>query len=146
MTHHSYTPVSLYRGGLDFLEGAATIASAKTPLPLAPFAALASHSLELVLKSYLVAKGLSEDQLKAIGHNLERAWNRCRSNGLNLDSIVPRWVLIMNSGHEKPFHFRYARENTGIVVPNAEQLIVELRAVFSIVGAELGLNSDGNAV
>lgn len=49
---------------------------------------LLCHSLELYLKAYLRYKGLSIKKLKKeIGHDLEKAFNIVKENGLNIDDL-----------------------------------------------------------
>jgi len=48
---------------------------------------LASHSLELALKSYLLHSGMSEKELMNIGHNINEAWNQCVQSGLPLGEL-----------------------------------------------------------
>ena len=43
---------------------------------------LYGHSLELAYKSFLYTKGLNLEQLKKIGHNLEKSLKKCRGLGI----------------------------------------------------------------
>ncbi len=48
----------------------------------APVMFLVAQSIELALKAYLRAEGLSVDQLLMIGHNLVECWRAATDNGI----------------------------------------------------------------
>lgn len=48
-----------------------------------PVMFLVTHSIELVLKSYLRDKGYTLYHLQRIGHDLMKSWKHCKRNGLN---------------------------------------------------------------
>lgn len=138
--------VSFFRGGLSFLKAAKILVGSEEELPADAFAYLASHSLELLLKSYLLSVGDDEDKLQEISHNLERAWQRAKGKGLGIEKTTPQWCSTLNSAYNRPFLLRYARDNTAIVVPNPKQLIVDLEVVLKVVAVKLDLNEEGNFV
>lgn len=144
---HPSTSISLYRGALNFAKGAEVLTTNTTQLPIDAFGLLVSHSLEIALKSFLLSVGLDEKSLrKDIGHNLTKAWKTAVTNGLVLDSTPPAWCETLTSAHDNPYLFRYARTNTGLVVPAPHTLIANLRNVLSTIGEALCLDEDGNAV
>ena len=98
-----------------------------------PFAILAAHSVELALKAFLRHRGRSDDQLRAMGHNLLDAWSAASDAGLAIGADVPSWVQSLNSVHDQPFFGRYPPANSGLVTPNARQLEFHLTELLEIV-------------
>ena len=47
-----------------------------------PVMFLVAHSIELALKSYLRSKGAAINDLKGLGHNLARCWEKAVKNGI----------------------------------------------------------------
>ncbi|MDA1046820.1 MAG: hypothetical protein O3A82_07825 [Verrucomicrobia bacterium] len=81
-------PFGLWRYGRDFLDAGEKIKDPRKPDHLldhhAPTTAyyLVSHSIELLLKSYLRAKGKNLKELRKIGHNLVEAISQCEAEGI----------------------------------------------------------------
>jgi hypothetical protein len=69
----------------------AVLGSASLPTLL-----LLSHGIELMLKAYLLSQGISEKQLKNIGHDLVECLAEADGRGLRLlgkkDRAVVRWL------------------------------------------------------
>lgn len=144
---HDITKVSIYRGALNFASGAELLLTDRNKTPIDAFGVLVSHSLELGLKSFLIHSGKTEKYIiKKIGHNLVKSWEVCISFGLEIDDPPPFWCQVLNSAHDFPYLFRYARENTGVVVPAVDTLMTDLNAVLQLIGKEIGLDENGNAV
>ena len=94
---------------------------------------LASHSLELGLKSFLIGKGWEEKDLRnKVGHNLEKAWTEAANLGLQVGSEPPYWVNVLALGHGFPYLFRYPQENTGVAIPTPDALRAELKRVIEV--------------
>lgn len=141
------TEVSLYRGSLNFFKAADIIIASDEICPPDSFGFLVSHSLELALKAYLTRCDLDEDKLKdKVGHSLVKAWNRCVALGLPLDKKVPGWCELLDRAHAAPHLFRYPRTNTGTVTPSQSELYSCLDNVLNVVGAQLGMDRNGNSV
>ena len=70
---------------------------------------LASHSLELALKSFLLRHGSNENELSQLGHNLERTWGAASNAGLDVAVITPNWLKILASGHVFPFQYTQSK-------------------------------------
>lgn len=79
------SPIILTQLGREFLEAARREAALKNQISL-PAYFLVARSIELGIKAFLVLKGHSEAQLKAIGHDLESALEEARRHGF--DSLV----------------------------------------------------------
>lgn len=94
---------------------------------------LSAQSLECALKSFLSHSGMSDERLKRMNHNLEKLWRKSVSRGLNLQSDPPQWCVILNSGHNAPYLFRYPIGLNGFVFPALTTLISELRSTISTV-------------
>lgn len=100
MTHEP-TDISLYRGALNYFAEIKIIRHSGENYPSDFFGFLASHSLEFVLKSFLLTKGLAQKELKKIGHDLVKAWGHSVQHGLPIDSTVPKWRECLNNAHSK---------------------------------------------
>lgn len=48
-----------------------------------PVMYLVGHSIELILKAYLISAHVKENQLRNIGHDLEKAYKKAKELGLN---------------------------------------------------------------
>lgn len=95
---------------------------------------LASHSLEIALKAFLLMKGLEEKQLsKDIGHNLEAAWIKAVQNGLPIETEPPYWVKLLALGHDFPYLYRYPQENTAIGIPPTDELVPNLNGLIRLI-------------
>lgn len=94
---------------------------------------LSAQSLECALKSFLSHSGMSDHELIKIGHDLEELWNNSVSRGLNLRSDPPEWCIILNSGHDAPYRFRYPMRLNGFMFPALTTVVSELRSLVSTV-------------
>jgi hypothetical protein len=99
-------------------------------------ALLAAHSVELSLKSFLLSRGWSEDQVHRLGHNLLKAWSAARAAGLPLDPEPPYWCQLLQTVHDSPYFGRYPPANSGLVTPNAAELSLRIEELISLVEAE----------
>ena len=84
------TSFGLWRFSKEYLS-AAVLVGADPEHEISPVRHyLLGHSAELVLKAFLLARGVSLKELKTIGHDLERSLDRAKNLGLlNLVSIPP---------------------------------------------------------
>jgi len=97
-------------------------------------ALLSAHALEIVLKAFLLAKEVTEDELvKKVGHNLEKAWRKASTLGLQIPVQPPRWCMLLNLVHDSPYLVRYPPTNTGVVLPNLSDLSADLRGLYDLV-------------
>ena len=134
---HGASPTSLFRTAQDFLEAAEMLDPTKTA---APFGFVAAQCLELALKTYLMKNaGMTERQLKEkVGHDIGKAWSRCVAAGLGL-ATLPTWAAHLDAGHDSPYLFRYAQDNTGIVLAPKAQVVNGLKEVLAVVQAATGV-------
>jgi hypothetical protein len=99
-------------------------------------ALLAAHCVELSLKSFLLSRGWSEDQLlKKLRHNLAKAWSAARAAGLPLDPEPPYWCQLLQTVHDSPYFGGYPPANTIVVTPNAAELTIRIPELISLVEA-----------
>lgn len=144
---YSSTEVSLFRGALDYFRAAELVLKGSPPILAHPLGMLMAHSLELTLKAFLLSVGLTDDDLRReIGHDLTKAWKVSVANGLPIAQDPPYWCTTLNSAHNVPYHFRYAKVNTGLVLPPPKQIVVDLENTLKVVGEKLGLDMVGNFV
>ena len=101
-----------------------------------PCSLLAGQTVECALKCYLAHCGKSEEQLSKapFGHNLEELWTEAVRLGLTIQPNPPRWCLILNSGHDKPFPFRYPTGLNFITVPALSSMASDIRFIVEVVG------------
>ncbi len=86
MSKHHH--IGLLSTGQGFLESANKLNDGPQWLaaPLSVYY-LYFHGMELALKSFIYLKTEDEEELKAIGHNLEKAWSRAQK--LGIEEIFP---------------------------------------------------------
>ena|ERR1700733_2276088 len=76
---------------------------------------LLSQAIENALKSVLLMQGVTEDELRKIGHNLPRVLARAESGGWPTHQSADHFLLKMVDGcyrHEKQLQYYCAREMT----------------------------------
>jgi hypothetical protein len=135
---HGASPTSLFRTAQDFLKAANTLDPGVTT---GPFGFVAAQCLELALKAYLMKNaGMTEaDLIKRIGHDLQKAWTQCVQNGLGIEATMPVWAALLDGGHDRPYLFRYAQENTGLVLAPKITALDGLQGVLAAVQAATGI-------
>lgn len=130
------TPSAAHFGVAEsLLPGVLALADAKVPAPMA-LALVASHSLECLLKAFLLKAGRTEKDLKEpnLRHNLEELWRQCVLHGLDLASPPPAWVGGLSALHNAPFHLRYnPKRFNGLVLPGAEPMSTDLQGLLKVV-------------
>lgn len=129
--------MGLWRYSKDYLEAGYAVATA-LPRAVAPTPAyyLYCHAIELALKAYLRGKGASIKDLKRIGHDLFKAYDKAMSIGLkNLCELTPELVdaikLVNPTYSKKEFEYITAGAKT---LPQIE--IIQETAVSLIYGIE----------
>jgi hypothetical protein len=71
------------------------------------------HAIELALKAYLAANGISYKQLKdGFGHNLSAALTEATNKGLSLTAATQAAINTLNEAHTKFWH-RYPTPEGG---------------------------------
>jgi hypothetical protein len=72
------------------------------------------HTMELTLKAFLLARGLSVDEIRSrrLGHNLQGLWKECNAQGLKVQSAkaaaLGQTIKLLNPFALR-FDFRYLR-------------------------------------
>jgi hypothetical protein len=102
----------------EYLRALNLLSAAAAP-PILVMGALAAHALELALKAYLMAAGMSEDDFIGkgkIGHDLERALAECELRGFKY-SRERTWLSLLNIQHNNPYLYRYGRDGWGQSIP-----------------------------
>lgn len=81
------TPTQLARGFLTdaeaYLRAAQKLDQSHEGLASAPQYYLACHSIELILKSFILTKGGTEREVVKMRHDLQKAWDRATELGLH---------------------------------------------------------------
>jgi hypothetical protein len=134
--NHPVTSASLFGAACEYCQ-AALILAADSFTPLAAFGHVVSLSIELGLKSYLLFRDVSEEELRQIGHDLERALRECVGRGLEL-KFPDAWLELLNSQYDRPYISRYQRENVGTGLPLTPMLMDELLRALGVLNKAIG--------
>lgn len=112
----------------SFLDGATKYVEAATILcdagrSVDPIGLVASHGVELALKAYLLHCGMTDRELRGIGHDLAELWMQARVKGLDIEHGPPYWVRVLSFAHGQPHHlYRYPPERVASAIPEAQEL------------------------
>jgi hypothetical protein len=117
-------------------DAVAILCNARAEATLYSIGILAAHCLELALKAYLLHAGRAEGDLKAIGHDLGKAWDCCKDSGLALKEL-PYWVQVLNYSHASPYFFRYPREDQKVAIPDTDELSKDIRSVLELISSTM---------
>jgi hypothetical protein len=109
-------PIALFLSGESFLNTArhAHRAHCDSALKLhfdTPIYYLYSHAIELTMKGFLRARGVSTAKLKnpkRFGHSLQKLWDECLGRGIILDA-APLHLVAMLDPYATSYEFRYIR-------------------------------------
>jgi hypothetical protein len=100
-------PVEMHTNATVFIDDGEALGNRATAGQFFLFA----HGIELALKSFLHDNGLTLEELKKIGHDLDKLLERCRAKGLacsesDSDSIIDRIAKsLINAGLRYEFYF-----------------------------------------
>ncbi len=61
-----------------------------------PVLTLCGHAIELALKSFLLQNGVPESEVKSLGHNILRTWQKCKDIETELPKINEEILAIMS--------------------------------------------------
>ncbi|HEX3536436.1 MAG TPA: hypothetical protein VHU15_06685 [Stellaceae bacterium] len=113
-------PIALFLSGGAFLDAARHAHRARCAGELKlrfnmPIYYLYSHAIELTLKAFLRARGVSAAKLRnreLFGHSLQKLWNECLARDIMLDaapSLVIAEVVSLLDPYATSYEFRYIR-------------------------------------
>ena len=74
--------IGLWNYAREFFRAADKVRGSEEGVGDAPTYYLYGHAIELALKSMLIHRGYSENDVRKIGHNLKEAWDKVVENGL----------------------------------------------------------------
>jgi len=133
---HPVTYGTLFMGACEYGRAAYILAGYQF-LPMVPFAHLVCQSIELGLKSYLVFRGVDEQSLRDIGHDLERAWIECCGKGLKV-GFPQGWLSSFNAQYSI---YRYWRQGLGWSMMGHQKSVVDaLHSALTQIGVAIGDN------
>jgi len=92
---------------VGLVRGAMVLAAAPPSESAWALALVSGHILECSLKAFLSKAGLTEPELKEVGHNLSELWARAVRKGLPISATPPDWTETLNRLHDKPYILRY---------------------------------------
>jgi len=113
-------PISIFLSGEAFLNAARHTHRAYSDRSLKlrfemPIFYLYSHAIELTMKAFLRARGVSAVKLKdpkRFGHSLQNLWNECLAHELVVDpapQVVIEGVVSLLEPYATSYEFRYIR-------------------------------------
>lgn len=112
---------SFLDGATKYVEAASILCD--TARSVDPIGLVASHGVELGLKAYLLHCGMTERELRGIGHDLAELWMQARVKGLDIEYGPPYWVRVLSFAHGQPHHlYRYPPERVASAIPDAQEL------------------------
>lgn len=124
--------LGMWRYGKEFFETACAVKDRALERPFVPYYFLMGHSIELLLKSFLMMKGCSETGIKKFSHNLDKLYDealkRDLSELLSL-TLTDKAVLELMNKEYVTHRFRYIR--TGMMFTPDIGLLEDL--VFRLV-------------
>jgi hypothetical protein len=108
-----------------------------------PVRHLYSHAIELLLKAFLRAEGVSLDNLRDLyGHKIAKLYEECKRRGLSIsgadvDPVEATLTIYLKEGHEQ-YGFRYFDRSIGTADPDliasaATSLMNAVEAHFSVL-------------
>jgi hypothetical protein len=95
--------------------------------PITVMGLLAAHAIELGLKAFLVATGMSEKDFVGrgkIAHDLERALEECERRGFRFNR-ERTWLSLLHKQHNHPYLYRYGRDGWGQSIPGDPRSLCE---------------------
>jgi hypothetical protein len=119
------TPTQLARGFLTdaeaYLRAAQKLDQSHEGLASAPQYYLACHSIELILKSFILTKGGTEREVVKIRHDLQKAWDRATELGLRPKDKRTGEVIGLLAPYHLDHGLRY-RKTRFVTLPVYEEL------------------------
>jgi hypothetical protein len=131
---------TVYRSYLDmaeqFFSGYMLLKRRGLPIDWARYF-LFCHSIELVLKAYLLSRGATTNSLRKPGHDLTKLFLACERKGLTLDGDDVRRLNWLAEPHNE-YWARYPREDWSKGgVPTVEQLEINALNVLDGVNRQI---------
>jgi hypothetical protein len=83
---------------------------------------LLCHAMELILKSYLAARGATEKELKQLSHHLVRTYARARKKGFCPSDARTAGVIRWLSPFHEDLVFRYRKSIGSVQYPAASDV------------------------
>lgn len=97
-TSNEATPYGMWRYGNDYRTAAVYVLTQYPDQPFVPYLSLLGQSIELTLKAFLLAKGVSLDDLKnKFRHDLKALAQEARKQGVesNVTLTDSHWAVII---------------------------------------------------
>lgn len=115
------TPYGMWRYGNDYRKAAVYVLTHYPDQPFVPYLSLLGQSIELSLKAFLLADGVSLNDLKnRFRHDLQALVAEARNRGVeaNVTLTDAHWaVIILMSDEYKTKRYHYIR-NGKMIVPD----------------------------
>lgn len=132
----------LFEGAQGYCDSMEVLVARPNKSSVDAIGLLASHSLELALKSFLITKGWAETDLrdkKKMGHDLKKVWRKAAKLGLDIALEPPYWVRVLDLGHAYPYVYRYPQNNTAVAIPPIDELIPEIKRIIELIKTSIQL-------
>lgn len=139
---HPLTPQILLGAASSLVRSVECLVPIAKTVEVWGIALLSAHATEIILKAFLIANGVTEEQLEQkIRHHLGKAWRNASSLGLDIPSEPPRWCNLLDKVHDWPHFLRYPPTNTGMILPNLNDLSANLRGLHELVQRSISPNA-----
>ena len=131
------TPTQLARGFLTdaeaYLRAAQKLDQPSEGPASSPQYYLACHSIELILKAFILIKGGTEDEVREIRHDLLKAWERATELGLCPKDKRIGQIVTMLAPYHLDHGFRY-RKTRLVTLPVYSELCEIVERLVQKVG------------
>jgi hypothetical protein len=131
------TPIELARGFLTdaeaYLRAAQKLDQSSEGPASSPQYYLACHSIELILKAFILIKGGTEDEVREIRHDLLKAWERATELGLCPKDKRIGQIVTMLAPYHLDHGFRY-RKTRLVTLPVYSELCEIVERLVQKVG------------
>ncbi len=103
-----------------------------------PIGLLASQAIELSLKAFLLSIGWDETDIKSeLGHDLVKAWDTSKAEGLKIGWESNFSVAILSLSHNAPYLFRYPKDRVAAGIPELGVLQKDVSNIICVVDSAL---------
>src|SRR5262245_61974700 len=134
------TPIELARGFLTdaeaYLRAAQKLDQSSEGPASSPQYYLACHSIELILKAFILIKGGTEREVREIRHDLLKAWERATKLGLRPNDKRAGEIVTMLAPYHLDHSFRY-RKTRFVTLPVYRELCEVVEGLVMQIGPEV---------
>jgi len=138
MSYGDITPEGYLERANGYLKALEVLKDNLSKATIPPIGLLASQAIELALKALMLHNGATENELRAVGHDLESAWAESSARGLGLGSTPPFSIQVLSLSHDSPFLFRYPQEKVLVAITDPNRLYRDVKSLVEAVRKKIG--------